>query len=125
MSHRPTKAPGWPDLAGAICWRALDNATGSLNKRHHGDYSRQEADAHAGRTRGAVLPHLFAASGFGAEVARHHRHPSRRCLGAASLGLSRALNNAAIATLIAAATAGKALVDDDCAKKAVAELTRD
>ena len=35
----------------------------------------------------------------------------------ASLGLPRALNNAAIAALIAAATAGKALVDDDCAKK--------
>jgi type II secretory pathway predicted ATPase ExeA len=43
----------------------------------------------------------------------------------ASLGLPRALNNVAIAALIAAATAGKALVDDDCAKKAVAELTRD
>ncbi|HEY3082398.1 MAG TPA: hypothetical protein VGM69_21130 [Chloroflexota bacterium] len=43
----------------------------------------------------------------------------------ASLGLPRALNNAATAALIAAASAGKALVDDDCAKKAVAELTRD
>jgi len=43
----------------------------------------------------------------------------------ASLGLPRALNNAAIAALIAAASAGKAIVDDDCAKKAVAELTRD
>src|SRR3979411_924484 len=43
----------------------------------------------------------------------------------ASLGLPRALNNAAIAALIAAATAGKALVDEDCAKKAAAELTRD
>jgi hypothetical protein len=43
----------------------------------------------------------------------------------ASLGLPCALNNAAIAALIAGATAGKALVDDDCAKKAVAELTRD
>ena len=43
----------------------------------------------------------------------------------ASLGLPRALNNVAVAALIAAATAGKALVDDDCAKKAVAELTRD
>jgi type II secretory pathway predicted ATPase ExeA len=43
----------------------------------------------------------------------------------ASLGLPRALNNAAVAALIAAATAGKALVDDDCAKKAVAELNRD
>ena len=31
----------------------------------------------------------------------------------ASLGLPRALNNAAIAALIAAASAGKALVDDD------------
>jgi hypothetical protein len=34
-----------------------------------------------------------------------------------SPGLPRALNNAAIAALIAAATAGKALVDDDCAKR--------
>jgi hypothetical protein len=42
-----------------------------------------------------------------------------------SLGIPRALNNAAIAALIAAASAGKALVDDDCAKKAVAELTRE
>jgi type II secretory pathway predicted ATPase ExeA len=39
----------------------------------------------------------------------------------ARLGLPRALNNAAIA----AATARKVLVDDDCAKKAVAQLTRD
>ncbi len=43
----------------------------------------------------------------------------------ASLGLPRALNNAAVAALIAATTAGKALVDGDCAEKAVAELTRD
>ena len=40
-------------------------------------------------------------------------------------GLPRALNNAAIAALIAAAAAGKDLVDDACARKAVAELTRD
>jgi type II secretory pathway predicted ATPase ExeA len=50
---------------------------------------------------------------------------ARARLHKASLGLPRALNNAAIAALIAATTAGKALVDDDCAKKAVAELTRD
>ena len=43
----------------------------------------------------------------------------------ASLGLPRAFNNVATAAPIAATTAGKALVDDDCAKKAVAELTRD
>ena len=43
----------------------------------------------------------------------------------ATLGLPRLLNNAATAALIAATTAGKALVDDECAKKAVAELTRD
>src|SRR5437879_13850898 len=43
----------------------------------------------------------------------------------ASLGLPRMLNNAATSALIAATTAGKALVDDECAKKAVAELTRD
>lgn len=35
-----------------------------------------------------------------------------------SLGLPRAFNYAAIAALIAAASAGKALVDDDCARKA-------
>ncbi len=40
-------------------------------------------------------------------------------------GLPRALNNAATAALIAAAAAGKDLVDDACAKRAVAELTRD
>jgi type II secretory pathway predicted ATPase ExeA len=40
-------------------------------------------------------------------------------------GLPRALNNAATAALIAAASAGKAIVDDACAKLAVAELTRD
>jgi hypothetical protein len=32
------------------------------------------------------------------------------------------VKNPAIAALITAATAGKALIDDDCAKKAVAEL---
>ena len=53
---------------------------------------------------------LFADDG----VARLHK-----------VSLPRALNNAAIAALIAAATAGKALADDDCAKKAVAELTCD
>ena len=45
-------------------------------------------------------------------VARLHR---------ASLGLPRALNNLARDALIAAAADGKALVDDACAKKAVAE----
>jgi type II secretory pathway predicted ATPase ExeA len=40
-------------------------------------------------------------------------------------GLPRALNNAATAALIAAATDGKDLVDDACAKKAANELTRD
>ena len=49
-------------------------------------------------------------------IARLHRVAS---------GLPRALNNAAVAALIAAAAAGKDLVDDTCAKKAVAELTRD
>ncbi len=40
-------------------------------------------------------------------------------------GLPRALNNAATAALIAAAADGKDLVDDACAKRAAAELTRD
>jgi type II secretory pathway predicted ATPase ExeA len=43
----------------------------------------------------------------------------------AAAGLPRALNNAAVAALIAAAAEGKPLVDDACAKKAVAELTRE
>ena len=49
-------------------------------------------------------------------IARLHRVAS---------GLPRALNNAATAALIAAAATGKDLVDDTCATKAVAELTRD
>lgn len=49
-------------------------------------------------------------------IARLHR---------ASNGLPRALNNAAVAALIAAASDNKNLVDDACAKKAAAELTRD
>ena len=49
-------------------------------------------------------------------VARLHR---------AAAGLPRALNNAAVAALIAAAAESKPLVDDTCAKKAVAELTRE
>ncbi|MDQ6616358.1 MAG: hypothetical protein M3083_16860 [Actinomycetota bacterium] len=49
-------------------------------------------------------------------VARLHR---------VSNGLPRALNNAATAALIAAAVDGKHLVDDACAKKAAAEMTRD
>ncbi|HTU38561.1 MAG TPA: AAA family ATPase [Acidimicrobiales bacterium] len=49
-------------------------------------------------------------------VARLHR---------VSNGLPRALNNAATAALIAAAGDSKDLVDDACAKRAVAELTRD
>ena len=40
-------------------------------------------------------------------------------------GLPRQLNNAATAALIATASAGKDLVDDAAAKKAVAEITRD
>jgi len=40
-------------------------------------------------------------------------------------GLPRKLNNAATAALIAATADGKALVDDTCAKRAAAELTRD
>jgi len=42
-----------------------------------------------------------------------------------SRGLPRALNNAAIAALIAAASDGKAIVDDTCAKRAVAEFTEE
>jgi type II secretory pathway predicted ATPase ExeA len=40
-------------------------------------------------------------------------------------GLPRALNNAATAALMAGAADGKELVDDACAKRAVAELTKD
>ena len=49
-------------------------------------------------------------------VARLHR---------AAGGLPRAVNNVTISALIAAAAEGKGLVDDACAKKAVADLTRD
>jgi type II secretory pathway predicted ATPase ExeA len=43
----------------------------------------------------------------------------------ASGGLPRALNNVAIAALISAAGDNKDIVDDACAKKAAADLTRD
>jgi type II secretory pathway predicted ATPase ExeA len=49
-------------------------------------------------------------------VARLHRF---------SGGIPRALNNVATAALVAAAGEGKALVDDTCAKAAVAELTQE
>ena len=49
-------------------------------------------------------------------VARLHR---------VSNGLPRALNNAATAALMAAAADGKDIVDDACAKRAAAELTKD
>lgn len=49
-------------------------------------------------------------------IARLHR---------VSNGLPRALSNAATAAIIAGAAAGQDLIDDTCAKKAVAELTRD
>lgn len=48
-------------------------------------------------------------------AARLHRYAN---------GLPRALNNAATAALMAAAADGKSIVDDVCAKKAIAELTR-
>ena len=48
-------------------------------------------------------------------AARLHRY---------AIGIPRALTNATMAALMAAAADGKGLVDDICAKKAVAELTR-
>ena len=48
-------------------------------------------------------------------AARMHRYAN---------GIPRALNNAARSALMAAAADGKGIVDDVCAKKAVAELTR-
>jgi type II secretory pathway predicted ATPase ExeA len=43
----------------------------------------------------------------------------------AANGLPRALNNLALAALMAAAAEGRDLVDDACAKRAVVEMTRD
>lgn len=79
--------------------KAMDIGESAAYLRHH--------LALAGRDEG-----LFADDA----VARLHR---------ASGGLPRALNNAATAAIIAAAADNKNLVDDACAKKAVAELTRD
>jgi type II secretory pathway predicted ATPase ExeA len=59
------------------------------------------------------------------EARRRRPYDALGRLHTVSLGLPCALNNAAIAALIVAAGAGKALVDDDCAKEAVAELTRE
>jgi type II secretory pathway predicted ATPase ExeA len=49
-------------------------------------------------------------------AARLHRYAN---------GLPRALNNAATTALMAAAVEGKDLVDDACARRAIAELTRE
>lgn len=74
--------------------------------------------AHGPRRVGPVPRHHLALVGrqdplFADDaVARLHR---------TSLGLPRALNNLARDALIAAAADGKALVDDACAKRAVAE----
>ncbi len=43
----------------------------------------------------------------------------------ASNGVPRALSNVATSALLAAAADGKALVDDECAKRAAAKQTRD
>lgn len=70
----------------------------------------------------ACLRHHFALAGRSDQlfaddaIVRLHRQ---------SNGIPRALNNAAVAALIAAAADGKEIVDDACAKKAVAEFTRD
>lgn len=69
----------------------------------------------------AYLRHHLALAGRNDPViaddaaARLHRYAN---------GLPRALNNAATAALMAAASEGKAIVDDASAKKAVVELTR-
>jgi type II secretory pathway predicted ATPase ExeA len=84
-------------------------------------------------TRYAILPMDLAES---ANYLRHHLALVGRTdplfaddavarLHRAAAGLPRALNNAAVAALIAAAADGKPLVDDACARKAVAELTRE
>jgi type II secretory pathway predicted ATPase ExeA len=79
--------------------KAMDLAESAHYLRHHLALCGREAP-------------LFADDA----VARLHRVAN---------GLPRALNNAATAALIAAAADGKDLVDDACAKRAVAELTRD
>ncbi len=79
--------------------RAMDLAESAAYLRHHLSLAGREEP-------------LFADDA----VARLHRVAS---------GLPRALNNAATAAIIAGATAGKDIIDDTCAKKAVAELTRD
>ncbi len=68
------------------------------------------------------LRHQLAAAGRAEPLiaddaaARLHRYAN---------GLPRALNNAATAALMAAAAEGKDLVDDACARRAVAELNRE
>jgi type II secretory pathway predicted ATPase ExeA len=79
--------------------KAMDLAESAAYLRHHLSLAGREEP-------------LFADDA----IARLHR---------VSSGLPRALNNAATAAIIAAATASKDIVDDTCAKKAVAELTRD
>lgn len=86
-------------IATRFCLKAMDIAESAAYLRHHlGLVGRHEP--------------LFADDA----IARLHR---------VSNGLPRALNNAATAALMAAAADNKDLIDDACAKKAAAELTRD
>src|SRR5260370_1166018 len=118
MSARPRPwrcappSPGWTRRVGMGVSAALPR--GIPPGSHTNPMALAEAAAYLKHHRalaGRDEP-LFAADA----IARLHRVAS---------GLPRALNNAATAALIAAAADGKDLIDDACAKKAVAELTRD
>jgi hypothetical protein len=88
--------------------------------------------AGAARRLRAALTAAAAGNGGGPPSAAHLRHHLALAgreeplfADDAIARLPRALNNAVTAALIAAAAAGKDLVDDACATKAVVELTRD
>ena len=75
------------------------------------------------RCRAAQTGVAFAA--LAVELGGEALAPSADAAGFAVAAIRAAFENAAAAALIAAVAVGKDLVDDACAKKAVAELTRD
>ena len=91
-------------------------------RRSRSAHQRSLRDRGNGPRRIGRLPAPSSRAG-GQDRSAHRR---RRCRGLHRYanGIPRALNNAAMAGLMAAAADGKGLVDDLCAKKAVAELTR-
>jgi hypothetical protein len=138
-AHRPLPAGSELAQAIAVLARAQQDAVWDRTTAHNRlrshlrEYYPGFLAAFEGARGGILRPQartILAAAPTPADAARLSEDPlfaddAVARLHRAASGLPRALNNAGTAALMAAAAAGKDLVDDTCARKAVAELTRD